>query len=266
MFRFFGSSALPEDDTTSLDNYNFYINKLRSRPQGDLIENIHKNWFGDWDLLEEHHAYIQYLFPIRLQGMNASSQPLTKHEASLLRSDAAVKARIIQSYRLMLDFYGLVLEDEVSGKISRNPVTYKKRYSHLNSSFHNYLRITRIMKCLGVTGFEHYKPHFLNHMVVEMFKYNNLQNARDSLIKFWLPTLRKEEHLQYFDNLVDELSQGKRKVNREGRDGYGDEVNDQSWQTEYYDSNFNVDFADPYFANKDVLTHANDPYASNQHR
>ena len=259
------SGSLPDDDKTSLDNYEFYCNRLRSRPQGDLIDNIHLNWFGNWDLLEEHHGYIQYLFPIRLQGLNASSQPLTKNEASLMRSDPTIRARIIKSYRLMLDFYGMVLDDETSGKVSRNPDTYKMRYRHLNSSFHNYLRITRIMKCLGVTGFEHYKTHFLNHMVIEMCKHGNLLNARDSMIKFWLPTLRKPEELKYFDGLIEELTQGKRKVNRDLNDGYGDEANDQSWQTELYDSGFNVDLVnDPYFASKDILTHANDPYKNSR--
>ncbi|KAG2372655.1 hypothetical protein C9374_013663 [Naegleria lovaniensis] len=265
-FLFGGSSSLDDNDTTSLDNFKFYTNALRSRPQGDFIDNIHTNWFGDFDLLEEHHGYIQYLFPIRLQGLNGSSQPLTKNEATLMRGDPTIKARIIKSYRLMLDFYGLVLEDEVSGKISRNPVTCKRRYSHLNNSFHNYLRITRILKCLGVTGFEHYKPHFLNHMVVEMFKYNNLINARDSCIKFWLPTLRRSQDLKYFDQLIEELSNGKRKVDRNGRDGYGDEVNDQSWQTQFYDSGYNIDYAnDSYFTSKDVLTHSVDPYANLRH-
>ena len=38
---------------------------------------------------------------------------------------------------------------------------YAPRYRHLDSSFHNYLRITRILKCLGELGFEHYKWPFL---------------------------------------------------------------------------------------------------------
>lgn len=34
-------------------------------PIGDTIDNIHKKWFGAYDLLEEHHGYIQWIFPIR---------------------------------------------------------------------------------------------------------------------------------------------------------------------------------------------------------
>ncbi|KAL9651685.1 hypothetical protein ABK040_009300 [Willaertia magna] len=260
------SAALPDDDTKSLDNYLFYTNQLKSQPNGDTVDGIYNKWFGNFDLLEEHHGYIQYLFPIRLGGMNASSQPLTKHESELFRKDPNIKQRIIKSYRLMLDFYGLVLEDENSGKISRNPITFKERFYNLNTSSHNYLRITRILKCLGVIGLEHFKPYFLNHMIIEMFKYNNLTNAKDSLIRYWLPTLRKEEHLIYFDNLIKELSNGKRIVKRiknslDG-DGFGDEANEVTWQNIYYDSGFNVDLEnDEYFKSKDLIIHQDDPFA-----
>jgi hypothetical protein len=78
--------------------------------------------------------------------MNGEAQPLSKSEAQIFRTTPEIKPRIIQSYKIMLDFYGLVLLDEQTGEIARNPATYKQRYAHLNSSFHNYLRITRIMK------------------------------------------------------------------------------------------------------------------------
>lgn len=78
--------------------------------------------------------------------MNGQAQPLTKNEAEIFRNTPDIKGRIIKSYKLMLDFYGLVLIDEQKGQVARNPETYRQRYAHLNSSFHNYLRITRIMK------------------------------------------------------------------------------------------------------------------------
>ena len=28
------------------------------------VEVIHKKWFGQYTLLEKHHGYIQWLFPI----------------------------------------------------------------------------------------------------------------------------------------------------------------------------------------------------------
>jgi hypothetical protein len=53
------SEALPLDDTTSLDNVIFYSGKGKCRPDGKTIDYIHKNWFGDYQLLEINHSYIQ---------------------------------------------------------------------------------------------------------------------------------------------------------------------------------------------------------------
>jgi hypothetical protein len=259
------SGSLEETDTQSLDNYDFYSNRMRSQPQGDLIDNIHTKWFGNWSLLEAHHGYIQWLFPIREGGMNTDSQPMSKHEASLFRSDATILNRVVQSYRLMLDFYGLVLVDDNSGQIARNPVTYQKRYRHLNHSFHNYLRITRIMKSLGVVGLEHYKFAFLHHMALEVFREDNLSNTAESFVKYWAPTLRKEDQLKYIDNLC---AKHGRRINRDGRDGYGDEQGD-NWQTEHYPTNAlfpsEVDvFSFDYVKNESLINAPNDPFASNR--
>lgn len=61
-------------------NLKFYKNEIKSRPDGDGIENILKEWWGDYRRLELHHGYIQWLFPIREQGLNSQSHPLQLHE------------------------------------------------------------------------------------------------------------------------------------------------------------------------------------------
>merc|ERR1712046_229054 len=61
-----------EDDAENL-NERFQRNEIPSVPDGDLIENIHKEWRGDYERLEVHHGYIQWLFPIREPGMNSQS-------------------------------------------------------------------------------------------------------------------------------------------------------------------------------------------------
>jgi hypothetical protein len=49
------------------------------------------------------------LFPIREHGMNYESQPLQPGEINQMQGDASVKPRLVQSYRLMLDFVRLWL-------------------------------------------------------------------------------------------------------------------------------------------------------------
>ena len=153
--------------------------------------------------MEDHHGYIQWLFPIHEQGLNFSAQKLMRHEAKAIRENDQLRARIIKSYELMLDFYGMVLEDKKTGKISRSK-NFRPRYDNLNNCFHNYLRITRILKCLGEVGLEHYKLPFLLHVGTEILVHNELTNAKDSLIRYWAPTLRKEEERDEMEKRIDE--------------------------------------------------------------
>ncbi len=65
--------------------------------------------------------------------------------------------RVIKSYRLMLNFYGMILLDERTGEIARDPEHYRGRYSNLLMNSHNFLRISRIITSLGQLGFKRYK-------------------------------------------------------------------------------------------------------------
>jgi hypothetical protein len=89
------------------------------------------------------------------------------HEAAAIQSDPQAQARLVVSYKLMLDFYGMKLLDDELGLVGRSP-NHRSRYAHLNRSFHNYLRITRILKCLGELGREELKLGFLLHIVREL--------------------------------------------------------------------------------------------------
>lgn len=48
--------TIPDDDTTSINNINFYTNKLESTPNGGYHKEIIANWMGNWELLEDHHG------------------------------------------------------------------------------------------------------------------------------------------------------------------------------------------------------------------
>ena len=141
-------------------NVKFYRNEIPSKPDGDLVENIHQSWDGDWERLEFHHGYIQWLFPVfENAGMNFESQPLSKSGAALIRADAAASRRVLASYKLILKFYGFVLADEKTGAIERHAdaAFFAERIANLNLSSHNWLRVSRIITSLGELGFRRYK-------------------------------------------------------------------------------------------------------------
>jgi hypothetical protein len=51
-----------------------------------------------------------------------------------MTEDETIKRRIITSYKLMLDFYGMQLENEATGLISRSN-NYAVQYRNLCSTF-----------------------------------------------------------------------------------------------------------------------------------
>jgi hypothetical protein len=116
-----------------------------------------------------------------------------------------MQARLISSYEIMLDFYGCILKDKKTGELARSEF-WEERYKFLDNSSHNYLRITRILKCLGLTGLEHMKKQFIKHYLYEVLEEKHMQNVCESLFKFWLPTLRNETELEEMENYAESLT------------------------------------------------------------
>jgi hypothetical protein len=144
------------------------------------VEESQEELKGNWGELEYNHSFVQWLFPIREQGVNYQAQPLELHEIDQLRTDNVAMERLIESfvsgsppfswlsgythkylppsarYRIMLGFYGLRLVDPTTGELTLedsvpapSPSSYLKRFENLERNSHNFLRITRILKCLN---------------------------------------------------------------------------------------------------------------------
>eukprot|EP00030_Apusomonadida_sp_AF-17_P002129 a2651_67.p1 GENE.a2651_67~~a2651_67.p1 ORF type:complete len:384 (+),score=94.47 a2651_67:67-1152(+) len=193
------------DDPTKSKNLEFYMNARPSEPDGDFIDNIHAKWFGNYKLLERHHGYIQWLFPIKEKGMNSLSQRLHEHEAVAIRASPEMQARVVRSYELMLDFYGMVLVDKTTGEVGRNEKNWRSQYRNLSAQAHNFLRITRILKCLGELGFEHYKVHFVAHVIREIQVNDLLVATARSCEHYWAPVLRRKTDRKALKDLAERL-------------------------------------------------------------
>ncbi|ESO06938.1 hypothetical protein HELRODRAFT_144719, partial [Helobdella robusta] len=109
------------------------------------------NWADDFDKLESHHGYIQWLFPLTEHGVNDHAQTLTQQEIKIFKENVNLQKMLLRSYNLMLKFYGFKLESEETGKVSLLS-NCNERFYNLCSSPHNFLRITRIIKCLSLLG------------------------------------------------------------------------------------------------------------------
>ena len=181
------------EDPTASDNLAFYKGTLKCRPEGKTVTEIHAEWAGDYDWLEMCHSYIQWLFPIQEAGLNPQAQVLMKHERDAMKADAVCMHNLKKSYSMMLDFYGFTLVDDNSGAVVRRPKDeFEARFDNLNYSSHNYLRITRMLKCLGEMGLESWKGQCLAALEREIYETKFLPNCRRSYEDYWTGTVKDD--------------------------------------------------------------------------
>ena len=74
-----------------------------------------------------------------------------------------------------------------------------------SSSYHNYLRITRILKSLGEFDFEHLKAGFVRFVLSEGMVKGTLDKLIDSCVKYWIGVLRNDEEREAVENYYKEL-------------------------------------------------------------
>ncbi|RXN04239.1 opioid growth factor receptor-like protein [Labeo rohita] len=118
----------------------------------------------------------------------------------LFRNDEKVKKKLVKSYKLMLDFYGIHLVDQSTGEVARAS-NWEQRFRHLNRHTHNNLRITRILKCLGTLGLEHYQAPLVRFFLHETLENGNLPNVKHSVLDYFmfavLDKLERRELVKY---------------------------------------------------------------------
>lgn len=126
--------------------------------------------------------------------MNHYAAPLQRHEAKSIRSNPDMQRRLLESLNLMLEFYGMSPSPTTPPIITRhpNPQINSKQYTNLSESFHNYLRITRILKSLVELGQEDYVPSILLFILAEQSEFGNLNRRalRDSMDRYWVYCMR----------------------------------------------------------------------------
>ncbi len=123
---------------------------------------IHEIWAWDFDRLEYKHDYIQWLFPISEKSFfNLHSPVLNNEVIQRFRTDFNLQKNLLQSFTVMLRFYGLEGNTEDDRYVVTKAQNYEIRAKEwINFGNHNYLRITRILKCLMILGCERYARGF----------------------------------------------------------------------------------------------------------
>lgn len=112
----------------------------------------HLTAIQSWDdeRLESVHDYIQWLFPLpERSAFNPGAPLLSAADIGAFQASAELRGRLLVSFRRMLAFYGLML-DEMMDKplITIAPDFPRQSLNWLRPGNHNLLRLTRILRCL----------------------------------------------------------------------------------------------------------------------
>ncbi len=124
--------------------------------KGRMIQEI---WAWDYEKLECNHDYIQWLFPLpEKSSFNPYAPILNEKVIQAFHTNTHLQQNLLKSLSLMLRFYGLQSDENNEGGFvvikSEEYPSRKKEWICVMD--HNYLRITRILKCLMVLGLERY--------------------------------------------------------------------------------------------------------------
>jgi hypothetical protein len=199
------------DDPDKWDNFRFYMGEIPMRAMGDedenVIDHLLSTWWGNYELLEYHHGWVQWLFPIREQGTNPLAQPLTCAERDSILKEPTCRQRAFRSYELVLDFWGLRL-DEADGRTGNVVPTEacEARFQNLNRKRHNCLRITRVLKWLGEFDMQAYQAPLVRALAKVVFEPPYaVWNLRISLINYFLLVVKDDAEREALAEEVDIL-------------------------------------------------------------
>ncbi len=138
-----------------------------------------------------------------------------------MAKDPNAMERLVKSYVMMLDFYGLQLTNRKTGQynaihtcvilftcigeVSRSK-NWKERFRNLNvPDSKNNLRITRILKCLGEFGYEHYKVPLIKHFLYEIIIEGTLEHCFKSCFHYWIEVVKDCKQREELHHCAKEL-------------------------------------------------------------
>jgi Opioid growth factor receptor (OGFr) conserved region len=136
----------------------------RSESRDSSGRTLQEIWSWHPRQLENSHDYIQVLFPLKdASQFNRNAPLLDDKTVEQFRADERIQKNLLQSFRVMLRFYGFRL-DEQSGEVVEADDFADRAPEWLFPEDHNHLRITRILKCLTLCGLSDRAAAFLRRL------------------------------------------------------------------------------------------------------
>ena len=110
-------------------------------------------WAWNDERLDTAHDYIQWLFPLpEPSQFNPDAPLLTAEDIAAFEWDPTLQNNLRKSYQRMLAFFGLALDDD--GKVIDADNLASRAPDIWEAPNHNWLRISRILRCLTLLGLQ----------------------------------------------------------------------------------------------------------------
>jgi hypothetical protein len=164
-----------------------FYNGVIKHPSGHSIEDI---WLWDDYTLEKGHTYIQYLFPLKEKSKAVPKSPvISDEEVAMFLEDKELRKKLLKSFLVMLDFYGLKsIKKDDNIVIKKSNEYNEKKENWQNIGNHNHLRITRILKSLTMLGL----PKFANafYKCLKEITQEDPAKFSETTINFWKESVK----------------------------------------------------------------------------
>ena len=146
------------------------------------------------DALEAYHDFIQWMFPLREpSGVNPGAPTLDDATIAEFRARPELQANLRVSFVRMLRFYGFELKNDpvqvvLGADFEENSSNWLSPWNH------NYLRITRILKSLGLLGLEPEAHAFLACLTDVFHAQSGHSAISTETFRYWQASLPRTSH------------------------------------------------------------------------
>jgi len=131
--------------------------------------------------LESTHDFIQWVFPnFEKSKYNTNTPDLTLEEVNAIKNDPVAYTNMLNAWRRMFDFYGFNFQSDKV--LSKNENFFTPHWISLGN--HNYLRITRIIKCMKIFQLDNLANSLMN-CLEELYPEYSVQIGLVTL-EFWI--------------------------------------------------------------------------------
>ena len=151
--------------------------------EGRTIQQI---WAWNFEELECIDNYIQWLFPLSEKSHFNPDAPIVDESViEAFTNNPLLRQNLLRSLSVMLNFYGLKIDKDRQDKVvverASEYLTRKEEWVQIFD--HNYLRITRILKCLMIFDLTE-EAQSLYNCLSNIYQENKEQIGRETF-QYW---------------------------------------------------------------------------------